>query len=157
MLTANKIENITFKINDDKNNKMLCSIILDLKEKRVDFTVLDYESSLDSDYGLVWTGDKVKSNCPKAVTIHHLLKVKCDYDTLIPQMIRKMKFKEEVINKIYEYIKEALKELGYNTKEEDPLFINYDERPYSSSVKYLIEHTDFYEKLVMKNVNTTRR
>ena len=157
MLTANKIENITFKITDDKNNKMLCSIILDLKEKRVDFTILDYESSLDSDYGLMWTGDKVKSNCPKAVTIHHLLKVKCDYDTLMPQMIRKMKFKEEVINKIDEYIKEALKELGFDTKEEDPLFINYDERPYSSSVKYLIEHTDFYEQLIMRNGNTIRR
>jgi hypothetical protein len=157
MLIANKIENITFKITDDKNNKMLCSIILDLNARRVDFTILDYVSSLDSDYGIMWTGDKVKSNCPKAVTIHHLLKVKCDYDTLMPKMIRKMKFKEEVIDEINKYIKEAMKELGYDIKEEDPLFINYNERPYSSSVKYLIEQTDFYETLVMKNGNAIRR
>lgn len=157
MLTAQKIENITFKIPDYKNNnQMLCSIILDLNAKRIDFTILDYASSLDSDYGIMWTGDKVKSNCPKAVTIHHLLKVKCVYDST-SCMERKMKFKEEVIDEINKYIKEAMKELGYDIKEEDPLFINYNERPYSSSIKYLIEQTDFYETLVMKNGNTIRR
>lgn len=158
MLTVQKIENITFKIPDYKNNnQMLCSIILDLNARRIDFTILDYASSLDSDYGIMWTGDRVKSNCPKAVTIHHLLKVKCDYDTLIPKMIKKMKFKEEVIDEINKYIKIAMKELGYDIKEEDPLFINYNERPYSSSIKYLIEQTDFYETLVMKNGNAIRR
>lgn len=136
---------------------MLCIIILDLASKRIDFTILDYESSLDSDYGIMWTGDKVKCNCPKAVAIHHLVKVKCDYDTAASSMERKMKFKEEVIDKINKYIKEALKELEYNTNEEDPLFVNCDERPYSSSVKHLIEHTDFYKQLVMKNGNTIRR
>lgn len=157
MLTAQKIENITFKIPDYKNNnQMLCSIILDLKTKRVDFTILDYASSLDSDYGIMWTGDKVKSNCPKAVIIHHLLKVKCVYDST-SCMKRKIKFKEEVIDEINRYIKIALKELGYNIEEEDPLFINYNERPYSSSIKYLIEQTDFYETLVMKNGNAIRR
>ena len=157
MLTAQKIENITFKITDDKNNKMLCSIILDLNAKRVDFTILDYASSLDSDYGIMWTGDQVKGNCPKAVIIHHLLKVKCNYDDLMSCMERKIKFKEEVIDEINKYIKEALKELGYKSKEEDPLFINYEERPYSSSIKDLIERTDFYETLVMKNGNSIRR
>ena len=157
MLSAHKIENIMFKVTDhDKNNKILCNIILDLNARRVDFTILDYASSLDSDYGIMWTGDKVKSNCPKAVTIHHLLKVKCVYDST-SCMERKIKFKEEVIDEINKYIKEALKELRYNIEEEDPLFINYDERPYSSSVKYLIEQTDFYETLVMKNGNAIRR
>lgn len=157
MLTINKIENITFKITDNKNNKMLCSIILDLADKRVDFAILDYKYSLDSNYGTMWTGDKVKSNCPKAVTLHHLIKVKCDYDIYATHMERKSKFKEEVINEIDKYIKEALKELDFNFNEGDPLFINYDESPYSSSVKYLIEHTDFYEKLVMRSGNTIRR
>lgn len=157
MLSAHKIENIMFKVTDhDKNNKMLCNIILDLNARRVDFTILDYASSLDSDYGMMWTGDKVKGNCPKAVIIHHLLKVKCVYDST-SCMERKIKFKEEVIDEINKYIKEALKELGYNIEEEDPLFINYDERPYSSSIKYLIEQTDFYETLVMKNGNAIRR
>nr|DAU86085.1 MAG TPA: hypothetical protein [Caudoviricetes sp.] len=157
MLTAQKIENIMFKVTDhDKNNKMLCNIILDLNARRVDFTILDYASSLDSDYGMMWTGDKVKGNCPKAVIIHHLLKVKCVYDST-SCMERKIKFKEEVIDEINKYIKEAMKELGYDIKEEDPLFINYNERPYSSSVKYLIEQTDFYETLVMKNRNAIRR
>ena len=157
MLTAHKIENIMFKVTDhDKNNKMLCNIILDLNARRVDFTILDYASSLDSDYGMMWTGDKVKGNCPKAVIIHHLLKVKCVYDST-SCMERKIKFKEEVIDEINKYIKIALKELGYNIEEEDPLFINYDERPYSSSIKYLIEQTDFYETLVMKNGNAIRR
>lgn len=157
MLTANKIENIMFKITDhETNNKMLCSIILDLRERRLDFTILDYASSLDNDYGIMWTGDKVKGNCPKAVIIHHLLKVKCNYD-LTSCMERKMKFKEEVIDEINKYIKEALKELGYKSKEEDPLFINYDERPYTPSIKELIEQTDFYETLVMRKGNTIRR
>lgn len=157
MLSAHKIENIMFKVTDhDKNNKMLCNIILDLNARRVDFTILDYASSLDSDYGMMWTGDKVKGNCPKAVIMHHLLKVKCVYDST-SCMERKIKFKEEVIDEINKYIKIALKELGYNIEEEDPLFINYDERPYSSSVKYLIEQTDFYETLVMKNGNAIRR
>lgn len=157
MLSAYKIENIMFKVTDhDKNNKMLCNIILDLNARRVDFTILDYASSLDSDYGMMWTGDKVKGNCPKAVIIHHLLKVKCVYDST-SCMERKIKFKEEVIDEINKYIKIALKELGYNIEEEDPLFINYNERPYSSSIKYLIEQTDFYETLVMKKGNTIRR
>ena len=157
MLTANKIENITFKITDHKtNNKMLCSIILDLNARRLDFTILDYASSLDSDYGIMWTGDKVKGNCPKAVIIHHLLKIKCNYDST-SCMERKMKFKEEVIDEINKYINTAMKELGYNINEEYTLFINYDERPYTSSIKELIEHTDFYETLVMKNGNAIRR
>ena len=158
MLSAHKIENIMFKVTDhDKNNKMLCNIILDLNARRVDFTILDYASSLDSDYGMMRTGDKVKGNCPKAVTIHHLLKVKCDYDTSEPAMVRKMKFKEEVIDEINKYINTAMKELGYNYNEEDPLSINYNERPYSSSIKELIERTDFYETLVMCNGNSIRR
>ena len=158
MLSAQKIENIMFKVTDhDKNNKMLCNIILDLHARRVDFTILDYASSLDSDYGIMWTGDQVKGNCPKAVIIHHLLKVKCNYDDSISRMERKIKFKEEVIDEINKYIRKAMKEFGYNSKEEDPLFINYEERPYSSSIKELIERTDFYETLVMWNGNSIRR
>ena len=151
MITINKLENITFKVKDDKGNKLLGSIILDFEERRIDCIISNYATSLDSEYGNKWSGDSIRSKCPKTIHVHHTLHHKHYHDsdeTFMTIKERKLCLKD-TISCIERYIKEILLDLRFNFNNEE-LLINYPNFSNLKSIKELIEETDFYREIFTK-------
>ena len=147
-MVINKLENITFKIKDDQGNKLLGSIVLDFDERRIDFLVAEYKASLDSEYGVMWTGDRIKSNCPRAIYMHHVVHSKhChEGDHTFMTITERKNCLQDTINTIEKYIKEILTDLGFNYND-DPLLIKYPNFERLKSIKELMEETDFYVQI----------